>query len=158
MSWDACDASRLNAERGSHIGIARGIERVARCCKPQKKSRCKNVARAGRVQFVGRPRRNRKSLDFVASSPVNRATVPIFGEYNKRSVLQELAKKLQLSVNVLNRQDEYVEERLHEGDIETVMFMLKLGYLMGLQTGFAAAQAGEQQVPPASSTRGPLQA
>ena len=35
VSWDACDASRLNAERRSHIGIARGIERLICCCKPQ---------------------------------------------------------------------------------------------------------------------------
>jgi hypothetical protein len=53
---------------------------------------------------------------------------------------------------------EYVEECFGEGDVDTVMFMLKLGYLMGLQTGFAAAQTGEAEVPPASSTRGPLQA
>ncbi|MDE0098597.1 MAG: hypothetical protein OXM87_03125 [Truepera sp.] len=72
--------------------------------------------------------------------------------------MRRLHKREVGAVNLPEGTREYVEERLREGDIETVMFMLKLGYLMGLQTGFAAAQAGEQQVPPASSTRGPLQA
>ena len=52
---------------------------------------------------------------------------------------------------------EYVEERLQQGDVETVMFMLKLGYIMGLQTGYAAGQGG-QQTPPSGSPWGPLEA
>jgi len=52
---------------------------------------------------------------------------------------------------------EYVEERALVGDYDTLMFMLRLGYLMGLQTGFAAAVAGEQgPIPP--NAPGPLQA
>lgn len=52
---------------------------------------------------------------------------------------------------------DYVAEVSEAGDVDTLMFMLKLGYLMGLQTGFAAAASGESgPVPP--SARGPLQA
>lgn len=52
---------------------------------------------------------------------------------------------------------EYVEEIASSGDLDTLLFMLKLGYLMGLQTGFAAAASGETgPVPP--NARGPLQA
>ncbi len=52
---------------------------------------------------------------------------------------------------------EYVLELIKQGDAETLMFMLKLGYVMGLQTGFAAAQSG-QQSPPSGSPFGPIQA
>lgn len=52
---------------------------------------------------------------------------------------------------------EYVEERIAEGDAETLTFMLKLGYLMGLQTGYAAGLAGEGR-PDGSGGSGPLQA
>jgi hypothetical protein len=52
---------------------------------------------------------------------------------------------------------DYVEERMEQGDTDTVMFMLKLGYLLGLQTGYAASQSGEDSPPP-STTPGPLQA
>lgn len=52
---------------------------------------------------------------------------------------------------------EYVQDLASSGDLDTLVFMLKLGYLMGLQTGFAAAASGESgPVPP--SARGPLQA
>ena len=53
--------------------------------------------------------------------------------------------------------DEYVAERLAAGDVDTIVFMMKLGYLMGLQTGFAAGRAGED-APDASGPIGPLQA
>lgn len=62
------------------------------------------------------------------------------------------------AVNLPEGTREYVEECIGEDDVDTIMFMLKLGYLMGLQTGFAAAQAGEKEIPPASSARGPIQA
>jgi hypothetical protein len=52
---------------------------------------------------------------------------------------------------------EYVLERVRAGDADTLLFMLKLGYLMGLQTGFAARQAGEAS-PPRGSPWGPLEA
>ena len=51
---------------------------------------------------------------------------------------------------------EYMHERVAEGDTDTRLFMLKLGYLMGLQTGVAAGESGE--MPPSSSPVGPLQA
>ena len=75
--------------------------------------------------------------------------------------LNEMRRRHEREIGAVNLPEgtrEYLEERLQAGDVETVLFMLKLGYLMGLQTGFAAGQAGESQVPPTSSTRGPLQA
>ncbi|CAN5765357.1 hypothetical protein BH24DEI2_BH24DEI2_02920 [soil metagenome] len=51
----------------------------------------------------------------------------------------------------------YVEELVAAGDTDTLMFMLKLGYLMGLQTGFAAQQV-EDAAPPSSGSWGPLEA
>lgn len=41
----------------------------------------------------------------------------------------------------------YVEERVAAGDVGTLLFMLKLGYLMGLQTGFAAGRSGDDGPP-----------
>jgi hypothetical protein len=52
---------------------------------------------------------------------------------------------------------EYVAERMAAGDTETLLFMLKLGYVMGLQTGFAAGESG-QQVAVANDPWGPLKA
>ncbi|MFO7545954.1 MAG: hypothetical protein R6W77_10730 [Trueperaceae bacterium] len=52
---------------------------------------------------------------------------------------------------------EFVEDLIAAGDTETILLMLKLGYLMGLQTGFAAALAGERGPTPPPG-RGPLQA
>lgn len=52
---------------------------------------------------------------------------------------------------------EYVDELAQARDTETLLFMLKLGYLMGLQTGFAAAHAGAT-TPDPEPGRGPLQA
>ena len=53
--------------------------------------------------------------------------------------------------------DAFVAERMAAGDAGTLLFMLKLGYLMGLQTGYAAGTAGESQ-PDGSGGIGPLQA
>lgn len=50
---------------------------------------------------------------------------------------------------------EFVAERIAEGDAETLLFMLKLGYLMGLQNGYAAGHAGESEP---DGQIGPLQA
>lgn len=52
---------------------------------------------------------------------------------------------------------EYVRERIRDEDADTLLFMLKLGYLMGVQTGFAAGRAGDDQ-PDASGPMGPMQA
>lgn len=51
----------------------------------------------------------------------------------------------------------YLEVLLKEHDLETVEFLLKLSYLMGLQTGFAAAVGGARGPEPEPG-RGPLQA
>jgi len=53
--------------------------------------------------------------------------------------------------------EEYVLERIRAGDYDTLLFMLKLGYLMGLQTGFTAGQEGEEQST-VELVPGPLQA
>ena len=53
--------------------------------------------------------------------------------------------------------DAYVDERIAAGDRDTLLFMLKLGYLMGLQTGFAAGSTGDDE-PDGSGRIGPLQA
>lgn len=52
--------------------------------------------------------------------------------------------------------NEYVAERIEQGDAETLLFMLKLGYIMGLQTGVAASQGG--QSPQGKTPWGPIQA
>jgi len=62
------------------------------------------------------------------------------------------------SVNLPEGTWEYVAERVEDGEVDTLVFMLKLGYLMGLQTGFAAAQAGATEPPSTSNTPGPIQA
>ena len=51
---------------------------------------------------------------------------------------------------------EYVLERIAQGDADTIMFMLKLGYLMGLQTGYAVADGDEEELE--NVPRGPIQA
>jgi hypothetical protein len=48
----------------------------------------------------------------------------------------------------------YVRERMGAGDDQTLQFMLKLSYLMGLHTGFAAQQEGSATRP----ATGPLEA
>lgn len=52
---------------------------------------------------------------------------------------------------------EYLELLLERDDPEALEFLLKLSYLMGLQTGFAAAHAGAT-TPDPEPGRGPLQA
>lgn len=52
--------------------------------------------------------------------------------------------------------EDYLKERMEAGDEETLSFMLKLSYLMGLHAGFAAQQDGS---PPRPGTPpGPLEA
>ncbi len=50
--------------------------------------------------------------------------------------------------------EDYLRERMGAGDEETLHFMLKLSYLMGLHTGFAAQQEGSTTRP----SPGPLEA
>jgi len=52
---------------------------------------------------------------------------------------------------------EYLQERIDAQDGDTLMFMLKLAWVMGLQTGFSAAQSGAT-TPPSGSPFGPMQA
>ena len=50
--------------------------------------------------------------------------------------------------------EDYLKECIRVGDEETLSFMLKLSYLMGLHTGFAAQQEGSTTRTPS----GPLEA
>lgn len=52
---------------------------------------------------------------------------------------------------------DFLELLVKRDDPETLEFLLKLSYLMGLQTGFAAANAGATSAEPEPG-RGPLQA
>jgi hypothetical protein len=52
--------------------------------------------------------------------------------------------------------NDYVAERIEQGDVETLLFMLKLGYIMGLQTGVAASQDGQKSQ--GRTPWGPIQA
>lgn len=52
---------------------------------------------------------------------------------------------------------DYVIECAHNEDAETLMFMLKLAYLMGLQTGYAASQSEHGSSSPPKNN-GPLKA
>ena len=51
----------------------------------------------------------------------------------------------------------FLRECAENGDVETLAFLLKLGYLMGLQHGYAAGRAGDAE-PDGSGPSGPLQA
>ena len=51
----------------------------------------------------------------------------------------------------------YIAARIAAGDSETLTFMLKLAYLMGLNTGYAAHEAAQQEEPTRKAS-GPLQA
>jgi hypothetical protein len=48
--------------------------------------------------------------------------------------------------------------RIREGDLETIVFMMKLGYIMGLQTGVAVGQEEQESGKPVRRTFGPMQA
>lgn len=52
---------------------------------------------------------------------------------------------------------EYLEDLVARSDTATLEFIVKLSYLMGLQTGFSAALAGASGPEPEPG-RGPLQA
>jgi len=77
-----------------------------------------------------------------------------------RAFLNEMRKSYQEEIDAValpDGTDEYVEERIAQDDRDTLLFMLKLGYLMGLQTGFAAGRDGDDQ-PSGPDVPGPLQA
>lgn len=74
--------------------------------------------------------------------------------------LQEMRKKHGdeiESVMLPEGTEEYVRSRMEVGDAETLVLMLRLGYLMGLNTGFALAENG-QELSRGLSDNGPLQA
>jgi len=53
---------------------------------------------------------------------------------------------------------DYVCERSQQGDVDTLMFMIQLAYLMGLQTGYAVGDLDDDDEDAAPHTSGPLQA
>ena len=55
---------------------------------------------------------------------------------------------------------EYMQSLVDAGDTESLMFVLKLSYLMGLQTGFAVAgeSPGSSGTPTGDSGSGPIKA
>jgi hypothetical protein len=52
---------------------------------------------------------------------------------------------------------EYLLSRIADKDVDTLVFMLKLAYLMGLQTGYAV-HGGFSGASPPPTPKGPLQA
>ena len=77
-----------------------------------------------------------------------------------RTFLAEMMARHRDQIDAMDLPDgthEFVAERIAEGDAATLTFMLKLSYLMGLQTGYAAGRAGDAE-PDGSGGIGPLQA
>lgn len=77
-----------------------------------------------------------------------------------RAFLEEMREHYETEIDAISLPDgtdEYVAERVAQDDAGTLLFMLKLGYLMGLQTGYAAGQNGDDQ-PSGSDVPGPLEA
>ena len=73
--------------------------------------------------------------------------------------LEEMRKRHGREIEVMNLPDgtrEYLLERMQRGDVETITFMLKLSYLMGVQAGYAAHELEENGLPRVPN--GPLQA
>lgn len=60
------------------------------------------------------------------------------------------------NVELPNGTFEYLQSLVDAGDTETLMFVIKLSYLMGVQTGFAVSQSDE--LPDLPDTNGPLKA
>lgn len=81
---------------------------------------------------------------------------------NKKMIeqfLSEMRVRYQNEIDAVALPDgtlDYIADRVAAGDADTLLFMLKLGYLMGLQTGYAAGAAGDAR--PNSGSSGPLQA
>jgi len=65
-------------------------------------------------------------------------------EANKKAIAEFVARMKEQQKDQIQAMElpagtkDYVEDRIKAGDLETLMFMLKLGYIMGLQTGYAA--------------------
>jgi len=72
-------------------------------------------------------------------------------EANKKAIAEFVARMKEQQKDQINSMElpagtkDYVQERIAAGDIETLMFMLKLGYVMGLQTGYAAQTLEQNQ-------------
>ncbi len=74
--------------------------------------------------------------------------------------LKEMREKHSEQIDAVALPDgtaEFIAEVVASHDNDTVEFMVKLSYLMGLQTGFAAAVSGASGPGPEPG-RGPLQA
>lgn len=74
--------------------------------------------------------------------------------------LQQMRERHEAEIDAVTLPEvtrDYIEFLISEGDSGTLLFMLKLGYLMGLQAGFAIASAGGSE-PKIPGGGGPLQA
>lgn len=75
-----------------------------------------------------------------------------------RAFLDEMRRRYAQEIDAVGLPEgtmAYIEQRVAAGDADTLLFMLKLGWLMGLQTGFAAGRAGDEMP---SGGPGPIQA
>lgn len=54
--------------------------------------------------------------------------------------------------------DDYMQSLMDDDDVESLMFVIKLSYLMGLQTGFAIANGDVDDGPDIGGPSGPLEA
>lgn len=75
-----------------------------------------------------------------------------------QSFLEEMRRRYAQEIDAVALPDgtmDYVRERIEAGDADTLMFMLKLGWIMGLQAGFSAGRAGDENLPRGP---GPIQA
>lgn len=80
-----------------------------------------------------------------------------------RAFLDAMRERHQEQIETVQLPDgttEFVASLVEQGDVDTLVFMLKLGYLMGLQAGFAIAQGDEDEDDDDSLPRviGPLEA
>jgi len=57
------------------------------------------------------------------------------------------------AINIPEGVEAFMRERLEAGDLDTLVFMLKLSHMMGLQTGYAA-RATEEGLPKGGSWGG----
>ena len=77
-----------------------------------------------------------------------------------RAFLNEMRERHAEQIDAIDLPEgtiDYIAERVASGDVDTLTFMLKLGYLMGLQTGYAAGRSGDEE-PDGRGPAGPRQA
>jgi hypothetical protein len=83
---------------------------------------------------------------------MSREVIEAFLEEMRRRHEQEIE-----AIQLPEGTQEYLLSCMAEEDVDTLVFMLKLAYLMGLQTGYAVYH-GEDDASPPPTPKGPLQA